>query len=153
MTTLPRCHFAVRYPAGEGKWRYQPISIAGPGGGYTLDTAWVPQPGDLISLWDRSGDRPQPDGGPVFRVVDRLWSHASWGSANWPYGKNEPQEGPMVDIIVEPAEGPYRDETDICAESTCEAKWVNGAWWMPPGADEPDPHEHGPWVEGAVRDG
>lgn len=156
MTTPPRCMFAVRVPAGDGKFWYQRIDIASPSASVGIEMAYPPAVGDLITLWDRRG--PQPEGGPIFRVTDRLWSHASWGSANWPYGKNEPSEGPMVDIIVEPAEGPYRDETDICAESTCEAKWVNGAWWMPPGTDEPDPHEHRPYEDGlraggAARDG
>jgi hypothetical protein len=75
-----------------------------------------------------------------------MWSYAAFGSVVWPYGKSEPAEGPMLDIIVEPAEGVYRDEAPFCAESSCEAVWVDGAWWMPPGADEPDPHDHEPCV-------
>lgn len=142
MSGTPRCKFSVRYPAGDGKWRYQSVSIAGPGGGlYGLYDP--PAVGDLIFLWNSGG--PQPEGGSAFRVVERSWMHSSWGSADWPYGEAEPRSGPMVNIIVEPAEGPYRDETDICGEASCEAVWVDGDWWMPPGADEPDPHEHAPY--------
>jgi hypothetical protein len=137
----PRCQFAVRYPAGDGKWRYQPVDIASPGGGAFVPMTWPPVVGDLISLWDRG--KYQPEGGPLFRVVDRGWMHASWGSADWPYGESEPRTGPLVDIIVEPAsQGVYRDETPICAEADCEAVWVDGQWWMPPGAGEPGPHDH-----------
>jgi hypothetical protein len=138
---LPRCMFSVRYPAGDGRWWYQRMSIASPGGAGSIGME-PPLIGDLISLWDT---HTQPEGGPVFRVIDRCWGHASWGSVTWPYGESEPQEGPLVDIILEPAQGPYPDETDICAESTCEAVWMNGAWWFPPGSDEPDEHEHRPY--------
>lgn len=144
MSTLPRCIFSVRYPAGDGRWWYQRMMIANPGGGSI--PMEPPLIGDLISLW---GDmRTQPEGGPVFRVIDRCWMHASWGSGTWPYGAAEPSEGPLMDIILEPAGGrPYVDETDICAESTCEAVWMNGAWWFPPGSsEEPGPHEHAPWA-------
>jgi hypothetical protein len=124
------------------------VVIASPGGSAFVPFEYPPAVGDLISLWDsdlHNRGLPQPEGGPVFRVIDRQWGHVSWGSAMWPYGKNEPIEGPLVDIIVEPAKGAYRDETAICAESTCEAIWINGEWWMPPGADEPDPHDHKPY--------
>jgi hypothetical protein len=140
---LPRCKFAVRYPAGDGKWRYQSVIVAGYDSSAFAPMRYPPAPGDLISLWDQF--RGRLEGGPVFQVVARMWMHSSYGSADWPYGKPEPQSGPLLDIIVEPAEGAYRDETPICGESTCEAVWVNGAWWMPPGADEPDPHEHRPY--------
>jgi len=101
-----------------------------------------PAPGDLITLWSRTG---AVEGGPVFRVLERLWSHASFGSVTFPYGAEEPREGPLLDIIAEPAGSPYRDEAPICAESTCEAKFLFGQWIQPPGADEPDPHEHRPY--------
>ena len=147
-TRAPHCKFAIRYPAGDGKWRYQTVLIASYERGVHVPMAYPPAPGDLITLWDSGRHRrgqPPLEGGPVFRVVDRMWSHAGYGSVTWPYGKSEPAEGPLVDIIVESAESVYRDETPICAESTCEAVWVSGSWWMPPGADEPDPHEHTPY--------
>jgi hypothetical protein len=147
----PRVKFSVRYPAGDGKWRYQPILIYSPDGGVFVPMKDPPPVGDVITLWDgylHSRGLPQPEGGPSFRVVDRGWSLVSYGSLVWPYGQDEAREGPMLDIIVEPAGGGvYRDEAPICDEPTCEAVWVNGAWWTPPGAAEPDPHEHRPYED------
>jgi hypothetical protein len=79
---LPRCMFSVRYPAGDGHWWYQRMSIANPDGAASVAME-PPLVGDLISLWDTHN---QPEGGPVFRVVDRCWGHAAWGSVIWPYG-------------------------------------------------------------------
>jgi len=145
----PRVKYAVRYPAGDGRYRYQSVEMASPGGSTFVPLEHLPAVGDTVSRWDSQLHRqnlPQPEGGPVFAVVARHWGYVSWGSATWPYGEREPREGPLVDIIVEPAEGPYAHETDICGESTCEAVWVNGTWWMPPGAGEPEPHEHAPYA-------
>lgn len=141
----PRCLFAIRYPAGGGTWWYRRVLIADPAGQGYLVTAWPPSPGDLITLWDQDLERrglPQPDGGPCFRVVERCWGHPGWGSATWPYGAAAPSDGPLADIIVEPAAGPYRDEAALCAETTCEAVWMHGAWQMPPGAGDPVSHQH-----------
>lgn len=145
MRVVPRCMFAVRYPAGLTTWRYQRVDIASPLGGPLL-LAWPPAVGDLIILRDRS--EIQPEGGPVFRVVDRMWSHPALGSADWPYGRDAPQQGPLVDVIVQPSKGPYRNEAPICADPSCEAVLVKGSWWMPPGASEPEPHEHRPYANG-----
>ena len=150
----PRVKFAVRYPAGEDRWRYQTVLISSYEGGVHVAMQYPPAVGDLITLWDSDRHRralPPLEGGPAFRVVDRMWAHAGYGSVTWPYGQRESSEGPLMDIIVEPAGGgAYRDETPICFESTCEARWVNGEWWMPPGADEPDPHEHEPYESEAT---
>lgn len=145
MTNPPRLLFSVRYPVGQGRYRYRRVFIAGPGGAGCLTTDHVPAAGDLISLWDAHG--PQPEGGPIFVVVRRSWQHAGFGSANWPYGTNEPLYGPMVDIIVEPSEqGVYADETDICADPDCEAYavfWGAAGWRIPPGGSTGEEgHQH-----------
>ncbi len=140
----PCVKFAVRRPAGSGRWWYQSIIIPDPSGSAFAPMTYPPAVGDVIGLHDRTG---RIEGGPTFRVVARQWHHTGYGSANWPYGQAEPATGPLLDIIVEPAPGIYADETDICAESSCEAVVIDGAWWMPPGADTPDPHDHAPYRE------
>lgn len=101
----PEVKFAVRYPAGSGAWRYEALDIPNPGGSF-MPLEYLPAAGDLVTLWDRSG---HVEGGPHFRVVARSWSYSGYGSVNWPYGQREPSSGPLVDIIVEPAGGPYSD--------------------------------------------
>jgi hypothetical protein len=145
VTAFPRCNFAVRYPAGDDTWRYQGVDVPTPGGGGFSEMEHPPPTGALVLLYDRSG---RLDGGPYFRVVDQLWSYPAWGSVTWPYGAASPQQGPLVDIIVEPAGSPYKDEAPTCADLECPAVWVNGAWWMPPGEDEAGPHEHRPYERG-----
>jgi hypothetical protein len=112
LTAAPRVKFAVRYPAGEGRWHYETVMIRSWEGSVHTPMDCPPAIGDLIILYDTDRPRrqlPPLKGGPVFRVVDRLWSHAMYGSVTWPYGKTEPSEGPLLDIIVEPSEGVYAD--------------------------------------------
>lgn len=101
-----RCTFAVRYPAGNGKWRYKRVHITGVDGDYCLPLWQPPIPGDKIDLWSDQ----DIEGGPVFLVAERAWSHAAYGSPDWPYGSRMPGRGPLLHIIVEPSEGPYHDE-------------------------------------------
>ena len=143
--TSLRVKFAVRYPAGDGKWRYVSVMIPSyEGSGSYAPLEQLPAVGDLVYLYDMDTNGPRG----IFRVLDRAFMWSSYGSVDWPHGEPRPRSGPLVDIIVEPSEGAYRDETPICAESTCEAVWVDGAWWMPPGAGEPDPHDHHPYKAG-----
>lgn len=144
-SSWPRVRFAVRYPAGDGRWRYEPVDIANPDGAGFSALEYPPAPGDLISLWDRSlhaRGLPQPEGGPVFRVLDRWWSHSSWGSADWPYGEQVPRSGPLLDVIVEPADGLYRDEAPMCGYADCWARLLFGTWVPRPDYGDPEPHEH-----------
>lgn len=99
----------------------------------------LPAAGDLVTLWARGGPIA---GGPHFRVLVRSWTWSGYGSANWPYGKNESQSGPLVDIIVEPAAGPYSDEAPICVEPDCSAMWIDRAWVIRYPADQEDVEEH-----------
>lgn len=137
----PEVKFAVRYPAGQGAWRYDPVDIPHPGGAF-MPLEHLPAPGDLVTLWTRGGPEGQPAGGPHFRVLQRAWTWSGYGSADWPYGKNAPQTGPIVDIIVEPAAGPYSDEAPICAELGCTAMWVDRAWVIRHPDDQADVEEH-----------
>lgn len=139
MTAVPQCSFIARYPAGGGKWRYQRISPAVPAGA-GIPMALPPSPGDIIILYD-SRD-PQPEGGPFWRVIERMFTYPVYGSWAWPYGEAEPRTGPTVEMTVEPAGGLFRDETDICGAEECEAFVMNGEWQYPAGAPEPAPHEH-----------
>jgi hypothetical protein len=91
-----RCSFYVRVPEGDG-FRYDPVEADAPNG--VLPTPYPPSPGDLIFIH-----------GGVYEVIVRQWLHASWGSYDWPHVQAEPQDGPMMDIIVTPAEGVFRDE-------------------------------------------
>jgi hypothetical protein len=100
----PRCGFHERVAVEDG-YRYDRINIDGPGGFDRLVTPYPPAVGDLITLWDAHERR-----GGMFRVVERAWHHSSYGSTDWPYGSPASKEGPLLDIIVEAAEGPFADE-------------------------------------------
>lgn len=100
----PRCQFYER-TAVEGGFRYDMISINGPMGAGRLVTPHPPAVGDLISLWDVHERR-----GGTFRVIERAWMYSSYGSTDWPYGTPASKEGPLLDIVVEAAEGPFVDE-------------------------------------------
>ena len=64
-----------------------------------LPTPWPPSIGDIVYL---------PGG--MHEVVARQWVYASWGSMDWPHHETQPLTGPLLDIIVVPAEGVFRDE-------------------------------------------
>jgi hypothetical protein len=98
-----RCSFYVRTPDGDG-FRYDPVDAGGPNG--DLPTTYPPAIGDLISL--KGGMYDVLKGG-MYEVVARQWMHASLGSFDWPYGP-EPKVGPMLNLIVVPAVGVFRDE-------------------------------------------
>jgi len=145
----PEVKFVVRYPAGQGSWRYEPVDIPHPGGAF-MPLEHLPAAGDLVFLWDRSGPLP---GGPNFKVVARAWTWSGYGSVNWPYGKAEAQSGPVVDIIVEPSAGAYSDEAPICAEPDCTAMWVDRAWLIrhPDDQEHVEEHEHRIYVSDPTK--
>jgi hypothetical protein len=134
----PEVKFAIRYPAGQGAWRYEPVDIPHPGGVF-MPLEYLPSAGDLVTLWDRSGTL---SGGPHFKVVQRSWTWSGYGSVDWPYGKAAAESGPLVDIIVEPATGPYSDEAPICAEPDCSAMWIDRVWVIRHPADQEGVEEH-----------
>lgn len=99
----PSLHFYRRTGDEETGYVYDAITTKQPAGAQ-MRTHWLPLVGDLIGLWGVEG------GHSMYRVLERAWHHPQWGSANWPYGKDKPVAGPMVHVIVEVAEGPFRNE-------------------------------------------
>lgn len=100
--TTVRCYFYERTPAPGGH-TYKILHPHTPQPGLLV----LPQPpavGDRVTL---PGD-PQP-----YRVVDRVWNYPAWGSGAWPLVDLEPQDGPLVDLIVECANGPFIDEVEV----------------------------------------
>lgn len=110
MSEEVRCRFAVRYPAAEeGKWDFRTVWLSSWDSSGGLPTGQPPMAGDLVVLSADRGD-PEVMGGPVFRVVERMWAYPEYGSAAWPRGTSRPASGPSLEIVVEPAAGLYRDE-------------------------------------------
>ena len=103
-STPPRCSFYERTPV-EGGYRYEKISLMNPRGDTSLETDHPPLVGDLIFLSDATSERRGQ-----YRVIERSWLHSSWGSTDWPYGEAASTTGPLLDVIVEAAEGPFVDE-------------------------------------------
>ena len=141
MSTWPKCKFAIRYPAGGGKWRFVTATVEAPTG-YApfVPIEHPPVVGDLVVLHD-SREGPL-DGGPVFRVIDRMWVYPAYGSPSWPYRSFGPTGGPLLEIVAEPARGLYADETPHCDHGECEAVLVNGLWQLPAGLAMTYGHHH-----------
>ncbi|GGX51428.1 hypothetical protein [Streptomyces noursei] len=102
---VTRCQFQARTPAGAGMFRYTVLNINNPYNDGYLRTAHPPACGDHIFLRDASANS-----GGNYRVVGRSWLHASYGSANWPRGETVPATGPLLSLVVEPADGLLVDE-------------------------------------------
>lgn len=106
--SAPQCTFYIRKQVTSDPATYDYAQVylrGGPlGGGGSLDTPHPPMAGDLIWL--------QPDRSPggCYRVIERAWQHAAYGSANWPFGVRRTAVGPILTIVVEPDDGPFRDE-------------------------------------------
>jgi hypothetical protein len=108
MSTFARVTFSVRRPTPDNHWEYERISPGSPYGSGFIPMNFPPAVGDLIILQDEHRDI---EGGPVFQVVARQWATSNYGSPSWPYTFPEPKEGPLLDIVVEPAdEGSFRNE-------------------------------------------
>jgi hypothetical protein len=108
MNNVPpvQCNFIVRRPAQDSQWHYEPLYFQTWYGNTFLPLAYPPAAGDLIILQPH----PESDGGPVYQVIERMWMPTQYGSMSWKYGTSMPEVGPSLDIIVEPAEGLYRNE-------------------------------------------
>lgn len=101
---VAHCRFYVR-TGDPGLFRYESVALASWAGTLDLPTPHPPLAGDLISLYDVD-----THAGGQYRVIERAWSHASYGSVHWPYGEPLAAVGPTLDIIVVPDAGPFRDE-------------------------------------------
>lgn len=104
--TIPTARFVVRYPAPDGLYRFEGVDLDAPSGGlYPME--YPPLVGDLILLPEKRTGAANLEGGPVFRVIERMWSHAQYGSPYWPYSRPVPVHGPSLEIVVVPHEGIY----------------------------------------------
>src|SRR5258708_1407755 len=102
-----RCNFYSKTPAPDGAgFIYRSITLRTWGGDGDLSTFHPPAVGDLIWLNDTS----RTDASATWRVTGRDWLHNDYGSTNWPFTEQHPVTGPMVTIIVEPAEGLFVDQ-------------------------------------------
>lgn len=99
------CRFVERSVA-LGGFYYDQIYVKGPDGAGRLRVSHPPQTGDLVFLADALNDSRTG----TYRVVARSWMHSTFGSFNWPYGKNRQQVPPEIELLVEKAEGWYADE-------------------------------------------
>ncbi|MFJ8153931.1 hypothetical protein [Streptomyces sp. NPDC094468] len=99
------CSFYVRTPVGADQFYYDPINVASPHGDGKLHTLHPPLPGDLIHLWDTVKNL-----GGTHEVLARRWLHSSYGSFNWPVLEPQPTVGPLLELIVVPAEDAFRNQ-------------------------------------------
>jgi hypothetical protein len=99
-----RCTFHARIPV-EGGHAYEPITPRGNSASGSWSTLHPPSIGDLVPL------SPQ-----LYKVTDRIWRYAEHGSRDWPLVEPHAIKGPMLDLIVEPAQGPYHDQIVIPEE-------------------------------------
>jgi hypothetical protein len=106
--TTVACVFHERVPASDTTSHYRRIWLANPDGDGVLRTPHPPAVGDTIFLFDRGGTETGPRG--QFRVVERGWDHASYGSTYWPVLMADPTQGPRLTVIVVADEGPFRDQ-------------------------------------------
>lgn len=102
---------SIRTPV-PGGYRYTPGGISVPPGGEWL-TDHPPLVGDHLFVQDHSTRE-----WANCRVVERSWSLAQYGSSDWRLGEPRPTEPSRLTLIVEAADGPYRDEVPDPAEET-----------------------------------
>ncbi|MFD1656974.1 hypothetical protein ACFSL4_01670 [Streptomyces caeni] len=99
------CSFYIRTPAGDSQFHYDPVNISSPHHDSKMHTPYPPQVGDLIHLWDFVKKQ-----GGTYQVIARQWLHSSYGSTNWPVLEQQPTVGPLLELIVESAEGVFREQ-------------------------------------------
>lgn len=103
-TDSVRCLFHVRRPVGE-KFRYDPLALSSEPSGYL--TAHPPLIGDLIHLFDTERRT-----AGTYLVVERAWSEISYGSMAWPANSSAPTAPPILDVILDVAEGPFVNDVN-----------------------------------------
>jgi len=99
------CSFYIRTPAGDSQFQYESVNIGSPHGDGKMHTPYPPAVGDLIHLRDTI-----KQSGGTYEVIIRQWLHSSYGSTNWPVLEQQPTVGPLLELLVEPAEGVFRDQ-------------------------------------------
>lgn len=99
------CWFYIRHDGADPERLY----VAGFEGGSNWLTDHPPVVGDLIRLFGTVSvgeDEPERKVGGVWRVVEREWMPASYGSVNWPYGQPQQVAPLMLAVSIEPAVPP-----------------------------------------------
>lgn len=99
-----RCHFYLLNRID----RADSTALYVGGQGYLL-TDHPPIIGDLAYLSGHTPDPGDPEGpalgaGGAYRVVDRAWAPAAYGSQSWSYGERQ-TEPERLDVMLEPAGG------------------------------------------------
>lgn len=103
------CTVYERYEK-DGGFGYDQISVDGPSSrSHYLYTTQPPVVGDLITLTYKVQGYPALG---TYRVVERSWLYAAYGSSSWPRDQVRPVEPTMLQLIVEEAVGPFADEVD-----------------------------------------
>ncbi|WP_329214848.1 hypothetical protein OG352_05335 [Streptomyces sp. NBC_01485] len=102
------CSFYIRTPAEQGQFHYEPVNVSSPHYDGKMHTLYAPAVGDLIHLWDTTKKQ-----GGTFEVLARHWLHSSYGSTSWPVLEQQPTVGPLLDLIVQAAEGVFRDQAPL----------------------------------------
>jgi hypothetical protein len=94
----------------DGGFSYDQVGVDGPSDRFPhLYTTHPPVVGDLITLtYVVQGLRSVG----TYRVVERSWLHAAYGSVAWPRDQVRPVEPTALHLIVEEADRPFADEVD-----------------------------------------
>lgn len=101
-----KCYFYLRATTADGSYTYDAVNTDSCSyGGRGFETLHPPAVGDLLSFYDK---RTETSVG--LRVIERSWSHTGYGSANWPVIEPHPISGPLLTLICEADQGPFRDE-------------------------------------------
>lgn len=101
-----KCYFYLRTPTNNGTCTYAAVNTDScTYGGKAFETLHPPAVGDLLSFYDK---RTETSVG--LRVIERSWAHTGYGSVNWPVIEPHPISGPILTLICEAADGPFRDE-------------------------------------------
>jgi hypothetical protein len=110
------CSFNLREDAGmhrEGaKYKYTALHLNNYQSDGHLYTLYPPVVGDTILLIDNTQDIHG-----TFEVIARDISHSSYGSYNWPYGKQHSDVGPHFNYIVVRSTGVFRNEATEISEN------------------------------------
>lgn len=101
-----RCMFYLRIDDGNGAFHYNQIEVDSWNRDGALHTEHPPLKDDILWLVDRVSRKRH-----TVRVLERSWAHNQYGSANWPVTETEPMMPDILDILVVPAEGMFRNES------------------------------------------
>jgi len=104
----PRCTFHVRTQVSTNPvgYRYEPIHVVtGAQDNGALRMPTPPAVGDLIWLVDEAGKHTG-----THRVIERSWGPPNRGSVDWPWDAAHPKVGPLLQLILVPDDGPFRNE-------------------------------------------